>query len=182
MWLDLPRQRELMGPISVFVQSDPEDDSLAAFDSGSTESAMAINAFIRGAKWLQFSGAVALRFEMVGEVCAFAVVRLTRENHPAPGAPDRAPYLSIYALGVQVEFQGLNIQPGGNRRTVADVVLETCEAIARQEGAAGLRLLVRPNNAAAIRLYERHRLVVEPGGPLQDRRGVQLVAMRKVLA
>lgn len=53
----------------------------------------------------------------------------------------------IYSLAVNPDFRG---------QRIGDALLQAAESAARAAGCAGMRLEVRPDNAAAIRLYEKH--------------------------
>lgn len=56
-------------------QLDPFDPALAHFDCGTDATALAINAFFRGGKWVMQKRMVALRFVVSGARLGYAAVR-----------------------------------------------------------------------------------------------------------
>lgn len=163
-------------------QLDPFDPALAHFDCGTDATALAINAFFRGGKWVMQKRMVALRFVVSGARLGYAAVRMSRQPYPDSIGSQEADYLAIWMMGVDQAFQGAADPGSSSGSKLSDAVMKGCELVAAVNSAAGMSLWVREANAPARRLYSRNGFFEDPRGIFQDKRGINMLEMRKNLA
>lgn len=161
-----------------FREADPLSPQLDEFDCGSEPWCGELNAYIRQTKWVYSRNAeTALEFGFDEEVVGYAVSHVSPTAHPTPRSRSEADYVILQVVALSTNYQGRS-GPRADDGPFIDAVLRAMETVARDHGAAGLRLYVHENNRRAIGAYERNGFVVESDRP--DSFG--LLVMRKVLA
>ena len=152
------------------------------FNCGTNDTATAINAFFRGGEWSGKTGMVALRFVLAGARIGYAAVVMSRNTFPDSTGTIDADYLAIWMMGIDQPFHGA-IDPGSTSGLrVSDAVMRGCEVVAAANSVAGMSLWVREANAPARRLYLRNGFFEDQRGVFKDRRGIEMLEMRKTLA
>jgi ribosomal protein S18 acetylase RimI-like enzyme len=172
---------DLDSAVEFEAQMDPFDPALLFFDCGSDDTATAINAFFRTGKWATQPGMVALRFSLSGARIGYAAVRMSTLPHPDSSGHAREDYLAIWMMGVDRPFQGATDPGSIAGYHISDAVMRACESVALANGAAGMSLWVREANRRAQALYGRNGFAVDPRGVFSDRRGINMLEMRKLL-
>lgn len=162
-------------------QLDPFDPALAYFDCGTDDTALAINGFFRGGMWTKHIGMVALRFVVAGARIGYAAVVMSRNSYPDSTGSHDADYLAIWMMGVDQAFHGAGDPGSSSGSRLSDAVMRGCEQVATANSAAGMSLWVRQANAPARRLYSRNGFFEDPRGTFHDRRGIEMLEMRKTL-
>jgi ribosomal protein S18 acetylase RimI-like enzyme len=159
----------------------PTDPAVDAFHCGDEE----VEAYFHGRQWFRPKGTLAtFAFHAAndGPAIGYVTVAGQRVPHPTDASAATARYLTVYALGVAVDHQGVR-NPGRPRDTFAVSILRMVEDLARAQSACvGLSLWVRANNARAIGFYRKVGFVADAGGPTQRDDGAPHLTMRKALA
>lgn len=172
-----------MSPPSHTAFALPDDPALDAFACGDDE----VDAYFCGRRWFDAPKGQAspptyvFRTQEDGPVVGYAAVAFRRVEHPDDQSPNRARYLTIYAVGVNRDFQG-QYNPLAPEQTYATSILARIEALAAEKAdRVGLSLWVRATNGRAIRFYEKVGFVADPSGPAQRDGGAPHLTMRKPL-
>lgn len=161
----------------------PDDPALDAFASGDAE----VDDYFRGRAWFNAAKGAhapptyAFRAADNRPVIGFASVAFRKVPHPVDASPERASYLTIYAVGVNLAYQGVR-NPAAPAESYATSILRVVEGLARQHAdCVGLSLWVRADNARAIAFYRRVGFVADPGGAVHRDEGAPHRTMRKAL-
>ena len=162
--------------------AEPDDPDLDRLDSGNAE----IDRYVKSRAWFNASRGKSspptykFNVELDGAVLGYASVARRKVAHPDDHAALRAPYLTIYAVGLHSRFHGVR-DPGRPEQTYAASIFDFIEELAREEtDIAGLSLWVRMDNIRAIHFYEKMGFEPDPGGPVQRDSGPPHLSMRKL--
>lgn len=159
----------------------PNDPAVDTFHCGDVE----VEAYFHGRQWFRPKGTLAtFAFRVANDGPAIGYVTVARRQvaHPSDASAAMERYLTVYALGVAVDHQGVR-NPSSPRDTFAVSIMRVVENLARTQGTCvGLSLWVRANNARAIGFYRKVGFVADAGGAVQRDDGVPHLTMRKALA
>lgn len=157
----------------------PDDPAIDTFTSGDVE----VDAYFHSRQWFHAASkqasppTFALRSQEGGLV-TLVTVGFRRAPWPADTSW-QARTLTVYALGVGLEFQGQR-NPMAPEETYAASVTAVVERMGREKAdCLGLALWVREGNARAIAFYRRCGFVGDPGGAVQRDEGAAHLTMRK---
>jgi len=158
----------------------PDDPAIDALTSGDAE----VDAYFHSRQWFHAARkqasppTFALRAAVHGPVVGLVTVGFRRAPWPMDTGW-QARTLTIYALGVDVAYQGQR-NPLAPSETYAASVMAVVERMAREKAdCLGLALWVREGNARAISFYRRCGFVGDPGGPVRRDDGAAHLTMRK---
>lgn len=160
--------------------ADPADAAVDAFECGDGE----VNHYFTSRSWFRdgkLSPPMTYQFRTTsgGPIVGYAAVAPKNTPHPSDGDVGKAKYLVIYAVGVNMPFQGALFQETP-KETYAAAIFRFLEG-KRPANCVGLSLWVRDNNTQAIAFYKKFGFVADPTGPtVRDESGAPHLTMRKL--
>lgn len=152
-----------------FLYAMPDDPNLDSFQSGDEE----VDAFFISRKWYSTEKkktsppTYVFHTQEGGETIGYAAVSYQNAGHPYEVSSTRARYLTVYAVGLNIRFQGVK-NPQFPDETYAASIFREIERMAREKpDCIGISLWVRITNERAIRFYQKVGFVADPAGPVQ---------------
>ena len=119
--------------------------------------------------------------EVDGDVVGYCAAAFRNYAHPSDRSELRRKYLVIYAIGVDLAFQGCR-NTRAPQETYAESILGILYGFATDKNeCVGLGLWVRANNTRAIAFYQKGGFIPDPHGPMQRDGGTPHLTMRKLL-
>ena len=160
----------------------PDDLYLDVFVSGDEE----VDGWFRSRKWFNATKGKAspptyvFRTAQDGDVVGCASVAFRKMEHPEDASSQRAKYLMVYVVGVNIGFHGQR-NPQAPDETFAASIFGVIEALAmKHSDCVGLSLWVRSTNARAIAFYQKVGFVADPSGAVQRDDKAPHLTMRRL--